>query len=209
MELLDALKSDIAELKASLLSDDVLEVKAPDDLTRRQELLIASFVILSHAHIEEFIENLFLRYVEMREKEIADLAVPHCFVKLALHFSPDLIGQGAGNKLQTRQICTTAKNLYISKVVNTNHGLKESNVMALAKPLGVHGENLSGECEQLFATLNTLGGKRGRMAHTSSRNQAASETVYASQAIVWVEDVVNLAHQLDNYLSTGNSASTT
>ncbi|WP_159400763.1 HEPN domain-containing protein [Streptomyces sp. XY431] len=204
MDLLDELKNDIAELKSSLLPDDVLRVKAPDDLTRRQELLISSFVILSHAHIEEFVENLFREYVENREKEITDATVPHCFVKLALHFSSDLIGQGAGNRFPTRQICTTAKNLYISKVINTNHGLKESNVGALAKPLGVHGERLSNSCEQLFVTLNTLGGKRGRMAHTSSRNQAASETVYASQAIVWVEDVINLAHQLNNYLCSGN-----
>ncbi|MEV7345027.1 HEPN domain-containing protein [Streptomyces sp. NPDC093544] len=200
MDLVTCLRSDIEELKASLLDNEVLAVSPPDDLSRRQQLLITSFVILSHAHIEEFIEDLFLTYIENRENEIGDLATPRCFVELALHFSGDLIGQRAGKKFDTKQICTTAKNLYISKVVKINNGLKEANITSLAKPLGLHGDQLSDKCDDLFKALNTLGGKRGKMAHTSS-SQAVSETVYPSQAIAWVEDVVSQVQSLVDYLS--------
>ncbi|NUK35067.1 hypothetical protein HRW16_09695 [Streptomyces lunaelactis] len=198
MDPVSSLRNDIDELKNSLLDEEVLAVSPPDDLCRRHQLLIASFVILSHAHIEEFIEGLFLRYVEEREREISNRETPQCFVRLALHFSGDLIGQGAG-KYDIEQICTTAKNLYISKVVNINNGLKRANVTALAKPLGLHGEKLADDCNHLFTALNTLGGKRGKMAHTSS-SQSASETVYSTQAIAWVEDAVNRIHELVDYL---------
>lgn len=202
MQLLDTLRNDIDELRTSLLVEDVVDVQAPDDLSRRQQLLIASFVILSHAHIEEFIEGLFLGYIEEQEKSITEFAIPHCFVKLAMHFSPDLIGQGAGNRQSVQKICTTAKNFYISKIVKTNHGLKSNNVISLAKPLGLHSD-LPNTCDPLLTALNTLGSKRGGMAHTSPRRQSTTETVYASQAVTWVDDVVDLAHLLAGYLKIG------
>ncbi|MEU6877965.1 HEPN domain-containing protein [Streptomyces sp. NPDC046712] len=205
MDLVAGLRSDIEELKDALLDVDTVAVNPPDDLTRRQQLLITSFVILAHAHIEEFIEELFVSYVEARSVEITKDSIPHCFVRLSLHFSGDLIGQGAG-KYPTAQVCETAKNLYRSKVVQINNGLKGANVTALAKPLGLHGDPLTDSCDRLFKALNTLGAKRGKMAHTSS-SQSASETVYAGQAVVWVEDAVSNIGELVGFLDGSSSAS--
>ncbi|GGR67300.1 hypothetical protein GCM10010269_02570 [Streptomyces humidus] len=198
MNLVSDLKSDIEELRDALLDTDALTVAPPDDLTRRQQLLITSFVILAHAHIEEFIEELFVSYVDARTAEITEDSTPHCFIRLSLHFSPDLIGQGAG-KYPTTQICQTAINLYRSKVVKINNGLKAANIAALARPLGLNGDQLSDNCERLFRSLNTLGAKRGKMAHTSS--QSANETVYASQAVGWVNDVVDNIDELVKFLN--------
>ncbi|MFE6767473.1 HEPN domain-containing protein [Streptomyces fimicarius] len=197
MDIISDLKSDIEELKDALIDVETLSVSPPDDLTRRQQLLITSFVILAHAHIEEFIEELFVSYIVARNSEITDDSIPHCFVRLSLHFSADLIGQGAA-KYPADKVCLTVVNLYRSKVVRINNGLKEANVTALAKPLGLNSEQLSDSCEQLFKTLNTLGAKRGKMAHTSS--QSASETVYAIQAVGWVNDVVDNISELVSFL---------
>jgi hypothetical protein len=198
MSVIDSLKDDIGELKSALLDNELLSVAPPDDLSQRQQLLIASFVILSHAHIEEFIEHLFLTYAEKREAEITDSVIPHCFVALSLHFADDLTGQGL-RKHGARKICITSKNLYISKVLNINNGLKEANVVSLAKPLGLQSDHITNSCDQLFPALNTLGGKRGKLAHASS-SRSASETIYAQQAIEWVEGVTNLIYQLVDYL---------
>jgi hypothetical protein len=199
VDIVDALRDGIQQLKDALLTADMLAINAPDDLSQRQELLITSFVILAHAHIEEFIENLFLSYIEKREMEIRPESAPHCFVRLSLHFSGDLIGQGVG-KAEMANLCKIAKNLYISKVIKINNGLKSANLIALAKPLGLHLQ-IADRCDRLFPVLNTLGAKRGRMAHTSAA-QAATETVYALQAVAWVDDVSDHIGQLVEYLDT-------
>ncbi|MFF0685650.1 HEPN domain-containing protein [Streptomyces albogriseolus] len=199
MDLIGDLRNDIDELKTALLDSDVLSVSPPDSLTRRQKLVITSFVILAHAHIEEFIEELFMRYVREREKEITNLSAPQCFIRLSLHFSADLIGQQV-HKKPVAAVCETTKHLYKNKVITSNNGLKATNVASLAKPLGLDGKQLDDSCEDLFKALNTLGAKRGKMAHTSSASQVADEDVYASQAVTWVEDVVNRLDDLLNYL---------
>jgi hypothetical protein len=194
-----ALANDIKELGEALLDDDVRSVVPPDDLSRRQQLLISSFVILCHAHIEEYLENLFVAYVQARELELTKEFAPHCFMRLSIHFAADIVGQQVAKESDHLKICITAKHLYTSKVVWINNGLKEANVKALAKPLGLNNDDLSDGCEQLFAALNTLGGKRGKVAHSSSM-QSANETFYAAQAVSWVDDVVSQMHQLVQFL---------
>jgi hypothetical protein len=56
------------------------------------------------------------------------------------------------------------RGLYRSKVVTPNNGVKRKNLRALAKPLGLE-DRLEADCEGLLSPADTLGARRGALAH--------------------------------------------
>ncbi|MDH6607304.1 hypothetical protein M2164_002939 [Streptomyces sp. SAI-208] len=158
-----------------------------------------SFVILAHAHIEEFIEQMFSDCLAARASTITATEIPSCYARLILHFGEHIKGQKGSASLTPASICITAKSLYDSKVIKANNGLKEHNIVQLAKPLGLTENDVSNACPDLLPALDTLGGKRGGLAHRSS--QAVTETIYPGQAIKWVDDVLTHFAQLSSLLA--------
>ncbi|MFJ2134210.1 HEPN domain-containing protein [Streptomyces sp. NPDC087845] len=200
MDTVSQLRNDIDELRNSLMSKSLQSVAPPDDLSSAQSLLVRSFVILAHAHIEEFIEQMFSDFIAAKTLEITDETIPACYARLILHFGENIRGEKGSSGYAPGQLCLTAKSMYESKVIKANNGLKEKNVTQMARPLGLTSDEVSDACPDLFPALDTLGSKRGRLAHRSS--QAVSETIYPGQAIKWVEDVLTHFAQLSNLLSS-------
>ena len=146
-------------LAAALLPED-LDPTAP--LEPRAQFLTHAYLVLACAVIEEFVEECFEEYVA---KALAanGSSVSPCFVSLATRFADDLIGQ-TNTIPAAAQACPMLRGLYGSKVVRPNNGLKRTNLYSLAKPLGLQ-EALEASCEDLLVPANTLGARRGAVAH--------------------------------------------
>jgi hypothetical protein len=112
--------------------------------------------------IEEFVEECFERYVAVALESIG-AAVPPCFVPLATRFADDLKGQ-TNTIPDSKKACPMLRGFYASKIVRPNNGVKRANLSALAKPLGLL-ERLEADCEDLLVPADTLGSRRGAVAH--------------------------------------------
>ena len=58
------------------------------------------------------------------------------------------------------------------KVIDGNHGLKESNILALLLPIGIDNDSID---SAWLSTMNTFGTQRGVAAHTSASSYKASQ----------------------------------
>ena len=132
------------------------------ELDARSRFLTHAYLALGHAVVEEFIEDCFSRFVE-KALGAATSTVPGCFVSLATRFAEDVVGQTHTHP-PADQACPMLRGLYSSKVIRPNNGISRRNLIALAKPLGLQGR-LESDCEDLLTVSDTLGARRGRVAH--------------------------------------------
>jgi hypothetical protein len=139
---------------------------ADEDLTEplagRDVFLTQAYLILSCAIIEEFIENCFVAHVERALAESGETVAP-CFVPLATKFSSEVIAQIHAGPAAT-EACPMLASLYKAKIVRQNNGVKRDNLVNLAKPLGLT-RRVEEECEALILPADTLGARRGAIAH--------------------------------------------
>jgi hypothetical protein len=136
---------------------DVTEPLAPP-----AQFLTHAYLVLACAVIEEFVEGCFEEYVAVA-LAACGTAVSPCFVPLATRFADDLKGQTSTIPPSTRA-CPMLRGLYASKILRPNNGIKRTNLSALAKPLGLL-EELEANCEDLLGPADTLGSRRGTVAH--------------------------------------------
>jgi hypothetical protein len=150
--------------RESRLADALLPSmpEAGDTLAADEQFKTHAYLMLACALVEEHIESLFGAYVAERAA-INDGRVHECFISLTARFSGDLIGQNSGRLPTAQAALPTLVGLYSTKVIKANNGVKRQNIETLAKPLGL-GDRLD-MCEELFTPLNTLGAKRGAVAH--------------------------------------------
>lgn len=168
------------ELARALLPPD------PDTtqpLDARARFLTHAYLVLACAIIEEFIERCFERHTEKALASSSDL-VSGCFVFLATRFADQVGGQRKG-PASANDACKALRALYSSKVVSPNNGVKRNNLVALAKPLGLD-ERLEAACEELLLPAETLGARRGRVAHVGT----VDEELRPGDARKLVSDVV-------------------
>lgn len=133
-----------------------------DPLEPRKQFLTHAYLVLATAVIEEFIEECFEEYVTTALADVGG-AVPPCFVPLAAKFAEDLIGQ-TNTTPPAADACPMLRGLYVSKIVRTNHGIKRKHLIGLSKSLGLQ-PALEADCEDLLLPAETLGARRGRVAH--------------------------------------------
>lgn len=169
------------DLRSALLPADPDVTKALD---KRGAFLTHAYVVLASAILEEFVEDCFRHFIET-----AAASEPNqfagCFVTLASKFSSSIIGQH-GNTVVASDSVATLKNLYDSKVVTPNNGIRRRNLETLAKPLGLL-PALEEDCEELLGVADALGSKRGAIAHVG----VLSEEIRPSEAKKLVTDIID------------------
>jgi hypothetical protein len=146
-------------LAAALLPEDA-DVTEP--LEPRTQFLTHAYLVLACAVIEEFVEECFDAYVDIA-LAASEASVSPCFVPLATRFADDLKGQTSTIPSSTKA-CPMLRGLYTSKIVRPNNGIKRKNISALARPLGLL-DDLEASCEDLLVPADTLGSRRGTVAH--------------------------------------------
>ena len=142
-----------------------------------QLALTLAYRVLAHAEIEAYLEDRAWEVV-LDAKKTWDSTGNPCRTLISLvAFSgqmmgkpPDTLTPSKGNKvvplerIKLNKKIDTAINCF-KQIIDQNHGLKESNLLALLLPIGIDRDDLD---NALLATMNTFGEQRGVVAHSSA-----------------------------------------
>ncbi|WP_152521418.1 HEPN domain-containing protein [Amycolatopsis decaplanina] len=195
---IERLKAAIVQVAESLLPDVPLD----QQLSPSEQIQVHAFVVISHSAIEEYIEQLLTDSLdEALNKGLAPGGpLPLIALPLAVHHSAEIIGQssGKGAFITARSVHQKLLGLYTSKVVKPNNGIKRKDIEKLCKPLGIDVAGFDGDLEVAVTALDTLGAKRGTLAHTLS--VAAREVIRPEQAREWVNDSIDGIEALTQHI---------
>lgn len=168
--------------------------------TERQLAHATAYRILAHAEIEAYLED--------RVKEVADNAMQEwresnkisrtllcllAFSGLQLESPPDSLtsSQTSLNKKSREKLQLKKKigKIYSSFLasVDKNHGLKESNILALLLPVGIDSQDLD---QGWLNLMNTFGEKRGLIAQTSASSYKTTQPLDPKQELDTVQQII-------------------
>jgi hypothetical protein len=154
------LKKRLERLAASLLPPD----SANGTYTDRDKDLIHAYIVLAHAEIEEFLENL-ARFVTERARDKS--TPPQCTPTISrLIIYKSIRGK---EKIETVSSETIASAVaHYENVISGNHGIRADNLFRVFMPLGLTHDDFDAV---LMNELDTFGNLRGGIAHTAARLQ--------------------------------------
>lgn len=143
----------------------------------RKLALTLAYRVLAHAEIEAYIEDRAWEVV-LDAKRTWDRTGKPCRTLISLiafsgqimELPPNTLTPSRGNKIVPLEKIklNTKIDLAMScfkRIIDQNHGLKESNLLALLLPIGIDSDDLD---PVLLATMNTFGEQRGVVAHSSA-----------------------------------------
>lgn len=179
----------------------------------RMHIRVVSFRILVHAEIESFIEDRAHKLFDEAWNAWTTHRIPSRTLSALLAFSghsmptpPLKLGSpGKKDHDDINGLVSRAKRHWKDEAYKKNHGVQESNVLALLLPLGIDGGDLD---TTLLADLTSFGGSRGAVAHKSSvgvTTYADPKTEYdrANQLVIALKSIDTLiADALDELNKT-------
>ena len=156
--------------RLQFLENNILPaVRIDGNYTKKEQDLIRSYVLLSHAEIEAFLED---KAKEKVRKALSNWNVSriksNC-LKSILSFTGneiDFENDPNAKNLQYRINKTIAH--YMNSVVDKNHGVKEKNILKILLPLGIE---LSDIDQTWLSVMESFGSTRGSIAHSSLQVQ--------------------------------------
>ena len=128
----------------------------------RENDLIRSYVLLAHAEIESFCEDLALHVVKEAQRRSVPTRCSSVISRLVLYRA------AWGNRdleVLSEELIVEACDFFRSQV-GSNHGVKRENLLRLFIPLGLSHNDFD---ETLLATLDSFGTQRGDFAHRSTK----------------------------------------
>lgn len=158
------------ESRLKFLEENILPAeKVNGNYTKKEQDLIRSYVLLSHAEIEAYLED---KSKERINKALTDWNTnrkrSNC-LKSVLAFTGNEIDFNSDQhaiNMQHRVNRTVAH--YMSSVVDRNHGVKEKNITNLLLPLGIEYSELD---QAWLGIMESFGATRGNIAHNTTQVQ--------------------------------------
>ena len=158
------------ESRLKFLEENILPAeKVNGNYTKKEQDLIRSYVLLSHAEIEAYLED---KSKERINKALTDWNTnrkrSNC-LKSVLAFTGneiDFKGDQHAINMQHRVNRTVAH--YMNSVVDRNHGVKEKNITNLLLPLGIEYSELD---QAWLGIMESFGTTRGNIAHNTTQVQ--------------------------------------
>ncbi|WP_423462941.1 HEPN domain-containing protein [Promicromonospora sp. MS192] len=196
------LSAQLDHLDRLLLSG--VQVQFPDELPDEEKAMINAYVVLSHAVIEEFIEDLFEGHFRRLSGWLVSPMVPAETVRLALAIADWLPEkQMPTYKKRTLEgMFKAAKSALVIQLRN-NHGIKDHNISQMASLVGVDWRSMDAALNAKLADLTTLGSKRGEAGHLSpytERAKAITRQTYPDDVREWVENARKACVAMEEYL---------
>lgn len=166
------LLSRITQLEKNLLPNQKLN----GNYTKNESDLIRSYVLLCHAEIESYFEDIaestvkkaLHNWKENRKKS-------NCLLSI-MAFCVDEINWEKADKSNKEKISyrvNKVTNHFLNKL-DSNHGIKSQNICSILLPIGIESDELD---QTWLNTMDNFGSKRGKFAHMSSRVQAQIDLV--------------------------------
>lgn len=196
-------RSSLAHLRQHLLPPAPSPVgDYPDD----QEVKTLAFIVLAHAEIETYIENRVLE-MSLNSKRLFDATgkvnnalaatLAHCGSPDDIEKTPDPSKyQNWLGLINLTDRTTTAVNR-LRRIINNNHGIRESNLARLLSLIGIDARTVD---PQLVRDLDSLGQTRGRIAHSSISQYGAGTQLDPFDQLYLLEQIKIGLRQLDDEL---------
>jgi hypothetical protein len=197
----------LAELRQHLLPAEFDPTQAYSD---RQLDRVFGYRLLAHAEFESCIEDLVRETVTTAWKGwVADGRPRTCLMALVAYYEGDLgrppetfTPQQKSKKMliHLAERVDKARNHHINQVVRNNHGITESDLLALLLPVGVLESDIN---KTWLATINSFGSQRGDTAHQTGRAQQKPDP---QNELRTVREIATGLEQLDRRLTALHSA---
>jgi hypothetical protein len=179
----------------------------------RKLALTTAYRMLAHAEIEYYLEARAWGVVLNAKKAWDEVGKPSRILIALLAFSgqlmetpPTSLTPLKANKVVNPDKIKLDNKLVLAvncfkRVIEQNHGLKESNILSLFLPIGIDSNDLD---SVFLATMNTFGEQRGLVAHSSATFyrmlqplDPANELNIISQIITGLAELDELIHILE------------
>ncbi|MGH1396852.1 MAG: HEPN domain-containing protein [Trichormus sp.] len=143
----------------------------------RQLSRTLAYRVLAHAEIESYLEDRVWEVVQDAKRVWDNTGKTRLTLVSLVAFSgqmmekpPDTLTPSKGKKSVPLDKLKTSKKIDLAInsfkwVIDNNHGIKETNILALLLPIGIDSDDLD---PVWLATMNTFGENRGIVAHTSA-----------------------------------------
>jgi hypothetical protein len=181
-----------------------VKTEFPEVPTVDEAILVNAYLVLAHGCIEEHVEAVFQAYADSLVCEPGNTHVTRAIAMAA--FAWQEAAKSKAFRERTLEDIVKAGSYRVQRAVQSNNGIKESNIENLAKASGVEWPPFEDACNDALTQLETLGGKRGSVAHVSaSRSQITNRPIYPPEAKQWVADAIAAARAIDEYLTASRS----
>ena len=198
-----SLLNEVKILEDRLLADFITEF--PEKPTLEEVISVNAYLVMAHGCIEEHVETVFQQHADGMDCGDDQLSVARA-VASAVHAWNEAAKDKPYRERRLGDVLKAGSS-YMTKAAQKNNGIKENNVLALARAAGVEWPPFESACNDALIKLETLGGKRGEVAHVSaSRSLFASSPIYPPDAKAWVKDAIDAALQIEAYLTVSRSA---
>jgi hypothetical protein len=185
-----------------------VQTEFPDPLSDNEKVAVSAYLVLAHACIEEYAEEVFLKQFD-RLSELSHLPItPRAVARLCLAVAlslPDAMRTNMTYKTRTLKGTVTAgRKHYVGTFITKNNGLKENNIKKLAEGIGVEWTSVEGSLHSQLVDLDTLGAKRGEAGHLSPfspKTLTLKQEAYPGDARGWVEGGRDAVLALEAFLA--------
>lgn len=202
------LEAQVELLERLLLAN--LTTAFPTPLSPEEQVALSAYVVLSHACIEEYIEDMFLAQYDRLSTSGESALIPQELARLSLSVGIELPeAMRVSYKTRTLEATLRAGRENYIRLIKANHGIRPANIMKLARGVGLDWMAFEDALSSQLADLDTLGAKRGQAGHLSPFSSKAMMVVqHADPDDVrdWVSAARDSALRVDEYLVQGFDA---
>jgi len=180
------------------------------DYSNRKIIQFIAYRVLAHAEIEAYLEDRSLEAARYAVKAWKDRGEVHKILLSLLAFSgctmerpPTTLSPKKASKTVPEERLKLEKKLELasnafSTCIKENHGLKETNLLALLLPIGIDSDDLD---PAWLSTMNTFGERRGVAAHTSASSYAVTQTPNPKTEFDTVNEILEGLKDIDHLIN--------
>lgn len=163
--------------RIKFLEDNLLPaVKINGNYTKKESDLIRSYILLSHAEIESYFEDVaiskaqksLLNWKNNRTKS-------NCLLSI-MSFCSDELNWEKAKKIKKEKLdyrVNRVVGFFIEKLSN-NHGIKSENIKGILLPIGIEIDQID---DTWLSTMDSFGAQRGLIAHSTISAQQQIDLV--------------------------------
>ncbi|PXY00836.1 hypothetical protein DF185_13125 [Marinifilum breve] len=166
------LQSRIIFLENNILPD----VKINGNYTKKESDLIRSYVLLVHAEIESYFEDIAkLKIQKALQDWRSDRKKSNCLLAVMSFCSEEINWERISKEEKSKfdfRVNKTVRH-FIDKL-DSNHGIKSKNICNILLPIGIEISQLD---DVWLGTMDSFGSKRGLFAHSAIQTQSQIDLV--------------------------------
>ena len=184
------------------LTIDSIPSTFPLPLPPESRMAVNAFVVLAHACIEEFIEDLFMTYATTVSQAASEGVSHRDYAALAYSAGSNAKDKASFRARSIEHVMRSALE-FVGRQVAANHGVKASNIERLAECAGLDWTEFDNALSGAIADLTTLGAKRGDAGHLSpftTKSVFLSDIDGPEDVVRWVDEGVTAARAIEAYL---------